>query len=221
MSEYDAAIFDNDGVLTYLTEIEVLERSIETTFGEFGVDAPPREDVESLYGVTVEDVEAICGEYGFDPARFWRRRDRNAALAQQAEIRAGRKPAYDDVDVLDELGVPVGVVSNNQAETVAYVVDYYDLDSVEVCIGRPPTLDGLRRKKPSPYYLHRARERLGVENPLYVGDSPTDVTAAERAGFDCAFVRRPHRRDAELPAAPTHEVEDLTAVRALIEGRRA
>ena len=219
MSGYDAAIFDNDGVLTYLTEIDVLERSIETTFGEFGVADPPREDVEALYGTTVEDVEAICEAYGFDPARFWRRRDRNNALAQQAEIRSGRKPTYDDVDVLEALDVPVGVVSNNQAETVAYVVDYYDLDAVDVCIGRPPTLEGLRRKKPSPYYLRRASERLGVENPLYVGDSPTDVTAAERAGFDSAFVRRPHRRDAELETAPTHEVEDLTAVRSLVEGR--
>jgi beta-phosphoglucomutase-like phosphatase (HAD superfamily) len=99
MSEYDAVVFDSDGVLTYLTELSVLERSIETTLGEFGVSDPPEEDAESLYSVTVEDVRSVCGTYDIDPAAFWRRRDRNNALAQQAEIRAGRKPTYHDIDV--------------------------------------------------------------------------------------------------------------------------
>ncbi|MFC6729463.1 HAD family hydrolase [Natronoarchaeum mannanilyticum] len=216
---YDSVIFDNDGVLTYLTELSVLERAIETTFGEFGVADPPREDVEALHHLTIDDLEAVCQSYGFDPAAFWRRRDRNAALAQQAEIRAGRKPTFDDVDALDALDVPVGVVSNNQAELVAYVVDYYDLGA-EVCIGRPPTLNGLRRKKPEPDMIETARGRMGVENPLYVGDSPTDVVAAERAGIDSAFIRRSHCRDAELSTPATHEVEDLRALPELV-GRGA
>ncbi|HMB50372.1 MAG TPA: HAD-IA family hydrolase, partial [Natronoarchaeum rubrum] len=185
---YDSVLFDNDGVLTYLTELAVLERAIETTFAEFGVADPPREDVEALHHLTIDDLETVCDAYGFDPAAFWRRRERNAATLQQAEIRAGRKPTFDDVDALDALDVPVGVVSNNQAVTVAYVVDYYGLDA-EVCIGRPPTLHGLRRKKPEPDMIRTARDRMGVENPLYVGDSPTDVVAAERAGIDSAFVR--------------------------------
>jgi len=213
---YDSVIFDNDGVLTYLTELSVLERAIETTFGEFGVADPPREDVAALHHLTIDDLEAVCQSYGFDPAAFWRRRDRNAALAQQAEIRAGRKPVFDDVNALDALDVPVGVVSNNQAELVAYVVDYYDLDA-EVCIGRAPTLSGLRRKKPEPDMIETARDRMGVENPLYVGDSPTDVVAAERAGIDSAFVRRSHCRDAELSTPATHEIEDLRALPDLIE----
>ena len=37
---YDSVLFDNDGVLTYLTELAVLERAIETTFAErAGVDS--------------------------------------------------------------------------------------------------------------------------------------------------------------------------------------
>jgi len=213
---YDSVIFDNDGVLTYLTELSVLERAIETTFGEFGVADPPREDVEALHHLTIDDLEAVCESYGFDPAAFWRRRDRNAALAQQAEIRAGRKPTFDDVDALDALKVPIGVVSNNQADLVAYVVDYYDLDA-DVCIGRPATLEGLRRKKPEPDMIERARDRMGVENPLYVGDSPTDVVAAERAGLDSAFVRRSHCRDAELSTPATHEIEDLRVLPELVD----
>ncbi|SNZ05556.1 haloacid dehalogenase superfamily, subfamily IA, variant 1 with third motif having Dx(3-4)D or Dx(3-4)E [Natronoarchaeum philippinense] len=214
---YDAVIFDNDGVLTYLTEIDVLERAIETTFGEFGVADPPAEDIEALHHLTIDDLEAVADSYGFDPAAFWRRRDRNAALAQQAEIRAGRKPAFDDVDVLDGLDVPVGVVSNNQAELVAYVVDYYGLDAVDVAIGRQPTLSGLRTKKPDPSMIETVRSRLGVDEPLYVGDSQSDIVAADRAGIDSAFVRRSHRRDAELSTPATHEIEDLRGLPELVE----
>ncbi|PSQ14696.1 hypothetical protein BRC99_02630 [Halobacteriales archaeon QS_7_69_60] len=52
---------------------------------------------------------------------------------------------------------------------------------------------------------------------LYVGDSGSDVVAAHRAGLDSAFLRRPHVRDAELPADPTHEVETLHEVAALLD----
>lgn len=206
---YDAVVFDNDGVLTRLTDLDVLSRAIETTFAEFGITDPDRADVEALYGVTIEDVRRICGRYGLDPAAFWRRRDRNAALAQHAEVRAGRKPLYEDADVLHGLDQAIGIVSNNQAETVSYIIDYYDLPGGDVCYGRPPTLDGLRRKKPNPYYLRRALAALDTENALYVGDSASDIVAARRAGVHSAFVRRQHRRDIELPEPPTHEVEDL------------
>ncbi|PSQ34813.1 hypothetical protein BRD05_06430 [Halobacteriales archaeon QS_9_70_65] len=52
---------------------------------------------------------------------------------------------------------------------------------------------------------------------LHVGDSGSDVVAAHRAGLDSAFLRRPHVRDAELPAEPTHEVETLHKVVALLD----
>lgn len=214
---YDAVLFDNDGVLTKLTSLDTVSRAIETTFAEFGVTDPDPSDVESLYGVTVGDVERICAKYGMDPAAFWRRRDRNVALAQQAEIRAGQKPLYDDVEVLDDLEQRIGIVSNNQATTVDHIVQYYGLPGGDVCYGRPPTLDGIRRKKPNPYYLRRALEDLGTDDALYVGDSGKDVVAARRAGIDSAFVRREHRRDLELPDEPTHEVTDLYELGRILE----
>lgn len=137
---YDAVLFDNDGVLTWLTSLDVFSRAIETTFAEFGVTDPDPQHVEALYGVTPDELQRICERYGIDPAPFWRRRDRNAALAQHAEIRAGRKPLYDDVEILDELDQELGIVSNNQADTVSYIVDYYDLPGSDICYGRQPTL---------------------------------------------------------------------------------
>lgn len=215
---YDAVLFDNDGVLTYLTSLDALERAIETTFAEFGVTDPDRKDVEALYGITVEDLRRVCDRYDLDPEAFWRRRDRNAALAQHAEIRAGAKPLYEDVAALDALDLPMGVVSNNQADTVAYIVEYFDVPEFAVCYGRPPTIDGLRRKKPNPYYLRKAVAALAAESVLYVGDSEKDVVAARRAGIDSAFVRRPHRRELVLSASPTYEIEGLDALAGIVDG---
>ena len=79
--------------------------------------------------------------------------------------------------------------------------------------GREPTLSGIERMKPDPHYLEGALSDLKLDpdrdGVLYVGDSESDVVAAAAAGIDSAFVRRPHRRDSDLHATPTHEVRGL------------
>jgi phosphoglycolate phosphatase-like HAD superfamily hydrolase len=53
---------------------------------------------------------------------------------------------------------------------------------------------------------------LGIERPLYVGDSESDVEAARRAGVDVAFLRRTHNAERSLSVEPTYEVTSLHAV---------
>ena len=54
------------------------------------------------------------------------------------------------------------------------------------------TVESLERKKPNTHYVERALSDLDADAALYVGDSESDVVAADRAGLDSAFVRRPH-----------------------------
>ena len=221
---YDALIFDNDGVLTTLTDRSVLRSAIVSTFEEFDVTNPPEEHCEALLAVTVADLRATCRPHGLDEEAFWFARDANAAAAQCAEIDAGRKTLYDDVEALELLAsdVKLGVVSNNQQETVEYILDHFDLDGLfETCYGREPTVDGIRRKKPRPYYLERALADLGTDEALYVGDSTSDVLAAERAGIDSAFIRRPHRSAYQLEFEPTYELESLHELSALVTSESA
>ena len=211
---YDALIFDNDGVLTTLTDRSILREAIVSAFAEFDVTDPPAEHCEALLNVTVADLRSACLPYALDEEAFWYTRDAKAAAAQCAEIEAGRKTLYDDVEALRSLAddVKLGVVSNNQHETIEYILDFFELDTLfETYYGREPTVDGIRRKKPRPYYLERALGDLDTdaEDALYVGDSSMDVLAAERAGIDSAFVRRPHRSAYELDAEPTYELESL------------
>ena len=218
MVEYEALLFDNDGIIVEPTDRAILQEAIRDTYYGFGID-PSDEEIEALMGVTIETLEELTTEYDLDPADFWYRRDMNASEAQCETIRNGGKPLYGDVSTLSELSADLGVVSNNQHRTIEFILDYYDLEGLfEVCYGREPTLEGIDRKKPSPYYIERALTDLDTRNALYVGDSGVDVLAAGAAGIDCAFVRRPHREDYDLPAVPTYEIRDLKDLHAILRG---
>ncbi|ADJ14584.1 HAD family hydrolase [Halalkalicoccus jeotgali] len=218
MSEYDAVVFDNDGVLVERTRRDVLHGAIRETYEEFGV-SPAEAEVEALLGVTRESVDELATEYGLDTAEFWYRRDMLASRAQCESIENGGKPLYEDIGALDELSPTLGVVSNNQHRTIEFILEHYDLHHhFETHYGREPTLAGIERKKPSAYYIERALTDLDTRNALYVGDSGVDVLAAREAGLDCAFIRRPHREDYDLPAAPAYEIRSLADLPVICRG---
>jgi len=220
---YDAIVFDNDGVLLELTEMEPHYEGARNAFAAVGVEDPADADVETMsLGVTPEKLQAVCQRYDLDPDTFWRERDRAIAQRQHGEMRAGRKRPYDDIHHLDALECPLGVVSSNQNDTVDFAFEHFDLHRhFETVYGRPPTVESLHRKKPEPYYLERALSDLGTREALYVGDSETDVEAAHAAGIDSAFIRRPHRADTELSVVPDYEIATLGDVVDLTSGGRA
>ncbi|QCC51557.1 HAD family hydrolase [Halapricum salinum] len=220
---YDAVVFDNDGVLLELTELEPHYDGAREAFAAVGIEEPADSDVEAMsIGVTPAKLDDVCQRYDLDPATFWRERDRAIAQRQHEEMRAGRKRPYDDINHLDALECPLGVVSSNQDATVDFAFEHFGLDHhFETVYGRPPTVESLHRKKPEPYYLERALSDLGTREALYVGDSETDVEAAHAAGIDSAFVRRPHRDDTELSVSPDYEITGLDEVVDLTTAGRA
>lgn len=216
MSEYDAVLFDNDGVLVNLCEFSVFLESTRRAFEGFGID-PSDADVDAVAGVSDPDsIARVCLAHGLDPESFWRRRDREAHLAQRAEVRAGRKTEYPDTDVALSLSVPTGIVSSNQHETVRFLVEHFGWDSFETYYGREHSLAGVRRKKPATHYVERAMRELDASHPLFVGDSESDVLAARNAGLDSVFLRRPHREGYALSAEPTYELDSLEGLSDLL-----
>lgn len=217
---YDAVLFDNDGVLTHLTGLDVLRESVERAFADEGVDDPAEAHVEALtIGVTPNELESTSAAYDLDPESFWRKRDQYATAAQQREIEAGNKPLYDDFEGILDVDVPRGIVSSNQHPTVERILEYNDVgDHFETYYGREMSVAGLRRKKPATYYLDRAMADVGASNALYVGDSESDVVAAHNAGIDSVFLRRAHRRDTKLSVEPTAEIESLSELSAVVNG---
>jgi len=215
---YESVIFDNDGVLLTLTSMVAHREGARTAFERVGVTNPSPDHVEAMsIGVTPEQLEAVCGVYDVDPAAFWRARDEAVSEAQRSAMEAGEKRPYDDVDVLERLDCPLGVVSSNQRATVEYAYDYFDLAGhFETVHAREPTIESLEQKKPEPYYVERALADLGVDDALFVGDNESDVVAAHRAGIDSAFIRRPHRVDTQLSVDPDYEVWGLADVERIV-----
>ncbi|MFC6989445.1 HAD family hydrolase [Haloplanus sp. GCM10025708] len=208
---YDAVLFDNDGVLVELVELDVLHAAARRAFDAVGVSDPDPDDVaEVAIHVTPDAVASVAGRYDVDPDAFWRARERHASLAQQTELRERRVGLYDDFDAVRSLATPRGIVSSNQQETVDFHHDFLGThDLFETAYGREPTVESLDLKKPDPHYLERALSDLGAESALFVGDSDADLLAAANAGLDSAFVRRPHRRDHTPAVEPTHELGGL------------
>jgi HAD superfamily hydrolase (TIGR01549 family) len=209
---YDAVIFDNDGVLTLPTSMEVLRAGVRAAFEEFAVE-PTKEGVDSVINGSAPRIQRVCDVHDVDHEAFWPRHEAAVAAAQCAAMDRGEKTLYDDVTSLSALDQTLAVVSNNQHETIEYILETFDIEHLfEVAYGREPSVEGFRRRKPQPYYLTRTIDELGAENVLYVGDSNVDVLAANRAGVDSAFVRRPHRADYQLAAEPTYELDSLRDV---------
>ncbi|MFB6197143.1 MAG: HAD family hydrolase [Halobacteriaceae archaeon] len=208
---YDAVVFDNDGVLVGRTSFDALRGATETALAQFNVHDPDPEDVEAIAaGADPADVDDITTRYDIDPEMFWRIRDRAATIAQREEVHEGRKTLYDDPDALDDIDLPMGIVSSNQQETVDFILDHFDVrDRFVTAYGREPTIESLRLSKPNPHYVEKALDDLGVNNALFVGDNESDVQAAHNTGIDSAFIRRPHREDWYLNVEPTHDIDSL------------
>ena len=208
---YDTVIFDNDGVLVGRTHFEVLRDATEATFADFGVtDCDPDHVEDMTIGATPTQVDSVCETYGLDPDTFWQARDTRLARAQQVEARAGRKTPYGDIDTLENLDASMGIVSSNQQATVDFLLDHFDMrDHFGTANGREPTIESLDLRKPDPHYLERALADLDAESALFVGDNESDIKAAENAGIDSAFIRRPHRRSWDLNVWPTWDIESL------------
>ncbi|WP_049894493.1 HAD family hydrolase [Halogranum rubrum] len=208
---YDTVVFDNDGVLVGRTRFDVLREATEETFAKFGVSEPNPDHVEDMtIGATPSGVATVSDVYDFDPEQFWRTRDSTVSEAQQDEARAERKTPYEDIDTLADLDISMGIVSSNQQETVDFLLEHFELAGMfDTAYGREATIESLTLRKPNPHYLNRALADLDAESALYVGDNESDIQAAENAGIDSAFIRRPHRSDWELNTWPTWDIDSL------------
>ena len=211
---YDGLLLDHDGVLVELSATSVLRSAVTEAFTDVGVPEPHAEDVEALtVMVSPGTVPTVAARYDVDPDTLWDAREARIESTLRRATESGRKAPYDDVASLDDVDVPLGVVSNNQIEIVEFVLRAHGLyEQFGTVHAREPTRESLHTKKPEPTYLDAAAADLGCRNPLFVGDSESDVVAGNRAGFDTVFLRRDHNADRQLDADPLLEAGGLDAV---------
>jgi phosphoglycolate phosphatase len=163
---YDAVVYDLDGTLVHLVvDWDAVARDAVARFDDHGVDATGHDlwamlDLADREGLR-DEIEAVIGEHEREGARV-----------------STRLPLADRVSSHD---VPVGVCSLNCEASVRLALETHDLDEwVDAVVGR----DTVATRKPDPEPLLATLRGVGVapERAVFVGDSPRDRTAAERAG---------------------------------------
>jgi haloacid dehalogenase superfamily, subfamily IA, variant 1 with third motif having Dx(3-4)D or Dx(3-4)E len=215
---YEALLFDMDGVLIRgrATLTAVYEAAADDALEELGAAVPAAERGPFRQSQFDETMAAQCRGAGLDPETFWSTRERFASERANTRIGSPPRTPFEDTAVLADLPEPLGVVSNNRAATVEHVAADLFPGRFTVAVGRDPNLEGYRRRKPDPYYIERALDRLGVDHALYLGDRKKDLLAARRAGIDGALVRREFNREVTLDE-PGLEVDGLRGLPALLE----
>lgn len=218
---YAAVLFDMDGVIVdFPPGSAVYREAVADAFRAFDVE-PAESELEAFVGAskTVSEMRKVCERYGVEFPDLWVERGRQSSVRQRRMMERGERAPYDDSEVLRVLSADhgIGLITSNQQATAEFAVEHFDFDEhVDAVRGRDPTVDGFRRIKPDPYYVETTLSELGTKNALLVGDSESDVRAADAAGIDSAFVWRPHRQSYELDAAPTYEIENLNGLRELV-----
>jgi len=217
---YDTVIFDMDGVLVANSPRWVFERAATQALTTVGVSEPTDRDQGLLSGFPT-DIDAAATHfrtrYGLDLGMLWSHRERFASANQHRAMLGGVKESFDDLGVLAELNVDLAVVSNNQHATVESVVRHYGIERhFDAWFGLEPTLQGVRRRKPAPWYLEIAHETVDGGTSLYVGDRESDVQAATRAGMDSALISRTGN-SSDSDVDPTHHITSLADLPALAE----
>lgn len=138
--------------------------------------------------VARETVDAVYDEFDADALERWTLRDGAEAVLAAVPDRA--------------------LVTNVGRAATTALLDRHDLDFDAVV-----TRDDVRLVKPDPEGLDRAAAALDGD-PLFVGDSLTDVRAGEAAGLDVAIVLGGETPDEALrAAAPAHLLDRLHDLR--------
>jgi phosphoglycolate phosphatase-like HAD superfamily hydrolase len=175
--DLEAILFDLDGVL--VDSREAAARFFQSILDAQGYAVPSRSECDSVYHLTA--AAALAGLSGEkDSVRL---EELSRAVTLEPYPLQLVEPEPEAVAVLQELARRhrLGIVSSRiRGSVVEIVEDGFDLGLFEVIVGFEDTT----KHKPDGAPLMEAARRLGVEpeRVAYIGDSDSDVAAAEAVG---------------------------------------
>lgn len=221
----DAVLFDMDGVFLVgaHTAPDVYRAAARDALTELGVQDPPRDAAETLGAVRYDPaMDPACDRLGVDRDDWWAAREHHASRRTNHRVETGERAVYDDAQAVTELPADcaVALVTNNRQATADFVADRLFGNRMDTVVGRAPTIDAYRRRKPEPDLIEAAMSEIDISGGLYVGDRETDLVAAERAGLRGVFLEREHNDAAALETSPDHVVGSLSELPELVASLR-
>jgi HAD superfamily hydrolase (TIGR01509 family) len=189
MIEFDAVIFDMDGLLVdsepvwAICERDMLDRRGKTWLFDVQQKLVGRRMDDFLAGMitayTLTDTpDALRGELLDQICRI---------IPEKADARPG---AHELIDYLAQEGVPCAIASSSAAVVIEAVVESQQWTEV---FKTRITAELVQRGKPAPDVYLEAARRLGVDPSrcLALEDSPTGARAAVAAGMTCFAIPDP------------------------------
>ncbi len=116
---------------------------------------------------------------------------------------------------LGAMGIPCAVVSTRYYKSLAELLENHRMDGFMKCVlGNDSVIKG----KPDPEGILKAKEALGADRVVYIGDSVMDVQAGKNAGaVTVAYPSNSGKREQLLAANPDHVIEHLGELPEIIE----
>ncbi|MFB6159176.1 MAG: HAD family hydrolase [Candidatus Nanohalobium sp.] len=209
MEQYDSVIFDFDGVLLASDRdgFEWANKVREEKARSLGYDNS-LDELRLLFETgSYEEFQEGLEEYGIDPEdlREWEKAvaDRKVEMVEDGEI-----TLYPHSREVLRSDIPVALVSNAYGDALDEIASTLDLEKT-VDFWYAPRLTDIesyvKQMKPSSYMVEKACEELDSKNPLMVGDSPSDIKAAEKAEIKSAYLDR----NGGTHEKADHNIQDL------------
>lgn len=223
---YSSVIFDMDGVLlNSLVDGEKWKyRAVDRALQEKDVDPGnlAREDKDKVLGD--RGYKACLKEasnLGVDPREIWSIVAQETTEARREELKKGSFELYpgvkDTIKALHEADIPMAVISNAPESAVKMMVESFELKQYFKFYAGVRNFEDLRARKPHPNHLELAKAELKRNPFVYVGDSDSDLQAAERAEMDSIWVKR----SGEVQSGHSFEAEHLTDITEYVLGDRS
>lgn len=215
LAHLEAVLFDLDGTLidTIPLILDSFRHATRTVLGQPVADDVLARNIGVPLAIQMReftDDDALADEL----LRAYREHNR-AHHDQRARLFEGTAEA---LALIAARGVPMGVVTSKAREIALRGLDLFDLGRFfEVVV----SMDDVDRFKPDPFPLFKAAEAMGVaaSTTAYVGDSPHDVDAANRAGaLSIAAPWGVSTRDRLLEAQPHFILDSMADLPELLFG---
>jgi len=220
---YDGVIFDQDGVLldSGINRFRWMERIRIQEAERRGFDLDG-EDVMSLVRASShKDVKELLDETGMTWENL-KKLEETKENWKIEKIEQGDIQLFSDVkDTLSSLNKPVAMATNAPKLSTRFTVKYFGIEKQFETI-KAPELDDMKsfydRKKPKPVMIKEIMDELGLENPIMVGDSASDIKAAKNAGIDSVHINSyGFGNDAD----PTYEADNVREVVEMVAGKES
>ena len=202
-------LFDLDGTL--LDTEPLIRESFKRTFEHYDPSLKlSKEEYKGLLGPTLkQSFSKYLPNCDLDEVIAYYRAFNNEHHDEYVRLYDG---AYETVKQLKEMDYDIGVVSNKVTPTVMKGLEFADMEKFfSVVI----SCEEMEAPKPDPKGLIEACGKLyrGIDNLIYVGDSPTDIqTCKNMSAFSVAVLFDEARQQQLLdkkPCAVIHEFPQL------------